>query len=97
MIQSRLSVQKDFPKEVKVSPRVVYIGGQPEWVDNLVTFGDLIEESMGKEARDFYFESIYDLMKHRLAYTFVDIDAEPVIPSRKAVKNKSQDEKKRLF
>ena len=36
--------------------------GQPEWVDNCLTFGDLIEEHMGKEARDFYFENLFDLL-----------------------------------
>lgn len=77
MTQSRVSVREVFSKYIKVSPSVMYINGQPEWVDNFITFGDLIEEHMGKEARDFYFESIYDLLlEGSRARTFVDISDE---------------------
>lgn len=64
MEQTRNSVLKAFPKLERESlqPYVIYINGQPEWVDNYITFGDLIEEHMGKEARDFYFENLYDLL-----------------------------------
>ena len=107
MIQSRFSVQSDFPRDLKILPQLLYINGQPEWVDNLLKFGDLIEESMGRDARDFYFEQLHSLLETRLAYTFVDIDDEgytdaeevkPVAQPKKEVKkSKSQDDRKRLF
>jgi hypothetical protein len=101
MTQSRFSVQNDFPRALKILPQLLYINGQPEWVDNLLKFGDLIEESMGRDARDFYFEQLHSLLETRLAYTFVDIDDEeekPVAQPKKEVKkSKSQDDRKRLF
>lgn len=62
MVESRISVQSDFPLLVKTDPQILYIDGQPEWVDSVVTFGDLIESKMGNEARDFYFENLYKLL-----------------------------------
>lgn len=61
MEQTRLSVQQTFPV-TSIKPYVLYINGQAEWVDNYLKFGDLIEEYMGKDARDFYFENLYDLL-----------------------------------
>ena len=65
MIQSRLSVKTDFPSDIETEPYIININGQYEWVDNYLKFGDLIEEHMGKEARDFYFETIYSLLDSR--------------------------------
>lgn len=61
MEQTRLSVQQTFPT-TSINPYVLYINGQAEWVDNYLKFGDLIEEYMGKDARDFYFENLYTLL-----------------------------------
>ena len=100
MTQSRVSVREVFSKDIKVSPSVMYINGQPEWVDNLITFGDLIEEHMGKEARDFYFESIYDLLlESRRSYTYVEIDEESPKESITAQPKKKQSKSvgRRLF
>lgn len=106
MTQSRVSVREVFSKDIKVSPSVMYINGQPEWVDNLITFGDLIEEHMGKEARDFYFESIYDLLlEGSRARTFVDISDEEedvsIVTPKPISKSKSSKQSKsvgrRLF
>lgn len=63
MIQTRLSVQKDFAGSLKVTPRIIYIKDNPEWVDNYLAFGDLIEAEMGNEARDFYYETLYSLLR----------------------------------
>lgn len=63
MRESRISIQNDFPQEAKLpTPYILEINGQSEWVDNLVTFGDLIESQMGADARDFYFEQLYNLL-----------------------------------
>ena len=62
MEQSRLSVRTRFPNNTAVVPYLININGQYEWVDDYLKFGDLIEEHMGKEARDFYFENLYDLL-----------------------------------
>lgn len=104
MTQSRVSVREVFSKDIKVSPSVMYINGQPEWVDNLITFGDLIEEHMGKEARDFYFESIYDLLlEGSRASTSVDIsdDDSYIVTPKPISKSKSNKQSKpvgrRLF
>lgn len=63
MTQSRISLKEDFPNLLKVSPHILEINGQSEWVDNLVKFGDLIEEQMGQDSRDFYFEQLYDMLE----------------------------------
>lgn len=65
MIQSRLSVKTDFPSDIATEPYTININGQYEWVDNYLKFGDLIEEHMGKEARDFYFETLYRLLDNQ--------------------------------
>ena len=65
MIQSRLSVKTDFPSDIETEPYIININGQYERVDNYLKFGDIIEEHMGKEARDFYFETIYSLLDSR--------------------------------
>ena len=62
-MQTRLSVQKDFAGSLKVTPRIIHIKGNPEWVDNYLAFGDLIEVEMGSEARDFYYETLYSLLR----------------------------------
>lgn len=68
MTQSRISLKEDFPNLLKVSPHILEINGQSEWVDNLVRFGDLIEEQMGQDSRDFYFEQLYDILEELTLY-----------------------------
>ena len=63
MTQSRISLKEDFPNLLNVSPHILEINGQSEWVDNLIRFGDLIEEQMGKDSRDFYFEQLHDMLE----------------------------------
>ena len=77
MIQSRLSVKTDFPSDIGTNPYTININGQYEWVDNYLKFGDLIEEHMGKEARDFYFETLYSLLDSREAED--EEEEEPVV------------------
>lgn len=68
MTQSRISLKEDFPNLLHVSPHILEINGQSEWVDNLIRFGDLIEEQMGKDSRDFYFEQLYDMLEELTLY-----------------------------
>ena len=62
MEQSRVSVRDSFSKQIKTMPYILNINGENEWVDDYIKFGDLIEEHMGKDARDFYFEQLYELL-----------------------------------
>lgn len=94
MQQSRLSVKKDFPSAIATEPYTININGQYEWVDNYLTFGDLIEEHMGKEARDFYFDSLYKLLSLKKTEAHVAPKEKPNgTKSREAVRGNS----KRLF
>lgn len=68
MTQSRISLKEDFPNLLIVSPHILEINGQSEWVDNLIKFGDLIEEQMGQDSRDFYFEQLYDILEELTLY-----------------------------
>ena len=66
MTDTRYSVQHDFSSSaITVSPRIIYIKGNPEWVGDYLAFGDLIEAEMGNEARDFYYEAIHKLLQDR--------------------------------
>lgn len=82
MTQSRISLKEDFPNLLHVSPHILEINGQSEWVDNLIRFGDLIEERMGKDSRDFYFEQLYDILEeltlYRTDYSDMEDDEEEI-------------------
>ena len=65
MTQTRLSVQKDFAGSLRTTPCIIYVKGNPEWVGDYLAFGDLIEAEMGSEARDFYYEMLYGLLRDR--------------------------------
>lgn len=74
MEQSRVSVRDSFSKQIKTMPYILNINGENEWVDDYIKFGDLIEEHMGKDARDFYFETIYDLLDNHSVNSDEDIE-----------------------
>lgn len=111
MTRSRISLKEDFPNLLKVSPHILEINGQSEWVDSLIRFGDLIEEQMGKDSRDFYFEQLYDILEELTLYERdFDCDCEDdeeeskestvvhvVVPKKTKVSKQSKPMGKRLF
>ena len=60
--QNRTAVFKRFAKQLETEPYLLDVNGENEWVDNYIKFGDLIEQNMGIDACEFYYEQLYELL-----------------------------------
>lgn len=60
--QNRMAILKRFSKQLEITPCLMDIQGENEWVDNYIKFGDLVAEKMGADAGEFYFEQLYELL-----------------------------------
>jgi len=62
-MSKRDCLRTQFRDEVWVAPQMLTIAGEYEWVEDVVSFGDLIEKYMGTDASSFYFDQLNERLK----------------------------------